>query len=313
VVHLRDTDVLIGILPFFHSFGYTVTVWGVASLDIAGAYHYSPLDARQIGKLAAKQKATLMLTTPTFVRTYLRRCEPEDFKTLDVVVCGAEKLPKNLADEFEKKFGVHPVEGYGTTELSPLVAVNIPPSRSINNFQTDRKEGSVGRPIPGVTAKITDLDTGQELSAGKPGMLWIAGPNVMKGYLNQPEKTAEVIENGWYKTGDVAFIDEEGFIHITGRESRFSKIGGEMVPHIRIEEELEKLAGAAADGKPQIAVTAVSDEKKGERLIVLHVKVARSIDELRKGLTEAGLPNLFIPAVDSFFEVESLPILGTGK
>src|SRR5262245_2404976 len=206
VVHLRDTDVLIGILPFFHSFGHTITVWGVASLDIQGAYHFTPLSAKQVGKLAAEHKGTILLATPTFLRMYVRGCEPRDFSTLDVVVSGAEKLPKELSDEFEKKFGVRPVEGYGTTELSPLVSVNIPPSRSINNFQTDRKEGTVGRPVPGVTAKITDLDTGEELSAGKPGMLWIGGPNVMKGYLDQPEKTAEVLDRGWYKTGDVALI-----------------------------------------------------------------------------------------------------------
>jgi len=313
VVHLRPTDTLIGILPFFHSLGYTVTLWGVATLDIAGAYHYSPLDSRQIGKLVAQQKATLLLTTPTFLRSYLRRCEKDDLKSLDVVVCGAEKLPQDLADQFEQQFGVRPVEGYGTTELSPLVSVNIPPARSVGNFQHDSKEGSVGRPIPGVTAKVTDLDTGRELSAGQPGMLWIAGPNVMKGYLHQPEKTAEVIRDGWYQTGDVAVIDEEGFIHITGRESRFSKIGGEMVPHVRIEEELEKIAGPADDGKPQIAVAAVPDEKKGERLVVLHTQLARSIDELRKGLTAAGLPNLFIPAADSFYQVRELPILGSGK
>jgi acyl-[acyl-carrier-protein]-phospholipid O-acyltransferase / long-chain-fatty-acid--[acyl-carrier-protein] ligase len=313
VVHLRETDVLVGILPFFHSFGYTVTLWGVASLNIAGVYHYSPLDARQIGKLIAKHKATLLLTTPTFLRSYVRRCEAEEFKSLDVVVCGAERLPKELADEFEKKFGVRPVEGYGTTELSPLVSVNIPPSRSINNFQVDRKEGSVGRPVPGVTAKVTDLDTGEELSAGKPGMLWISGPNVMKGYLHQEEKTAEVIKDGWYQTGDVAFIDEEGFIHITGRESRFSKIGGEMVPHIRVEEELERLIGPSAEGKPQVAVTAAPDAKKGERLIVLHTRLEKTPDELRKGLAEAGLPNLFIPSADGFVEVPEIPILGTGK
>jgi acyl-[acyl-carrier-protein]-phospholipid O-acyltransferase/long-chain-fatty-acid--[acyl-carrier-protein] ligase len=183
----------------------------------------------------------------------------------------------------------------------------------VNNFQPDRKEGSVGRTVPGVTAKVTDLDTGRELSAGLPGMLWITGPNVMKGYLNQPEKTAEVIKDGWYQTGDVAVIDEEGFIHITGRESRFSKIGGEMVPHIRIEEELERLIGPSEDGKPQVAVTAVPDERKGERLVVLHTKLDRSPDELRKGLAAAGLPNLFIPAADSFYEVAELPVLGTGK
>ena len=313
VIHLKPSDVLIGILPFFHSFGYTVTLWGVAGLDIQGAYHFSPLEPRQIGKLTEKYKGTLLLSTPTFLRTYLRRCEVEEFKTLDVVVCGAEKLPKDLADEFEKKFKVRPVEGYGTTELSPLVSVNVPPSRSIDNFQADRREGSVGRTVPGVSAKITDLETGEEMKAGESGMLWISGPNVMMGYMHQPDLTASVVKDGWYQTGDVAFIDDEGFIHITGRESRFSKIGGEMVPHIKIEEELEKLVGQAEDGKPQVAVTAMPDPKKGERLIVLHTKLKKSVEELRKGLTAAGLPNLFIPAADGFIEVESLPILGTGK
>ena len=135
----------------------------------------------------------------------------------------------------------------------------------------------------------------------------------MKGYLGQPEETAKVMHDGWYITGDIAFIDTDGFIHITGRQSRFSKIGGEMVPHIRIEEELEKLVGASEEGKPQVAVTAVPDEKKGERLIVLHTKLDKTPDQLRKGLTAAGLPNLFIPSADSFIEVEALPILGTGK
>lgn len=313
VIQLTPTDVLIGILPFFHSFGYTVTLWGVAGLDIKGAYHFSPLEPKQVGKLVQKNKGTLLLSTPTFLRSYLRRCEKEEFASLDVVVCGAEKLPKDLADEFQQKFGVEPVEGYGTTELSPLVSVNIPPSRSVDNFQTDRKVGSVGRTVPGVSAKVTDLDTGQELPAGQSGMLWIAGPNVMKGYMHQPELTAELIKDGWYMTGDVAFIDEEGFIHITGRESRFSKIGGEMVPHIKIEEELSRLVTTPEDDKQKVAVTAVPDAKKGERLIVLHTKIDKTPDELRKGLAEAGLPNLFIPSADSFIEVPDLPILGTGK
>ena len=313
VIHLRPSDVLIGILPFFHSFGYTVTLWGSATLDIKGAYHVSPLDAKQIAKLVQKHKGTLLLATPTFLRTYLRRCEKEEFATLDVVVAGAEKLPIDLMDSFEQKFGVRPVEGYGTTELSPLVSVNIPPSRSIDNFQKDRKEGSVGRPMPGVTAKTTNLDTGEICKADEPGMLWIKGPNVMKGYLHRDDLTSQVIKDGWYQTGDVAFIDAEGFIHITGRQSRFSKIGGEMVPHIQIEEILCKAAGGAEDAAPELAVTAVPDDKKGERLIVLHTKLTKSIEELRRSLSAAGLPNLFIPSADSFIEVDSIPILGTGK
>lgn len=313
MVHLRKDDVLVGILPFFHSFGYTVTLWGVASLDIGGAYHFSPLDAKIVGKLAEKFKATVLLATPTFLRMYLKRVEKEEFKTLNCVVTGAEKLPKDVADAFENKYGIRPVEGYGTTELSPVASVNVPAGREIANFQTDRKEGSVGRPIPGVIARVINQDTGAELSAGETGMLQIKGPNVMKGYLDRDDLTAQVIKDGWYTTGDLAVIDEEGFIHITGRLSRFSKIGGEMVPHILIEECLGRAIDPTGEGDLKAAVTAIADEKKGERIIVLHTAISQSPDQLRQALVEQGLPNLFIPAADSFVLVEQLPVLGTGK
>jgi acyl-[acyl-carrier-protein]-phospholipid O-acyltransferase/long-chain-fatty-acid--[acyl-carrier-protein] ligase len=314
VIRLRHDDAIVGILPFFHSFGYTITLWAVMALDIRGAYHFNPLDARQVGKLVEKNKATILLTTPTFLRSYLKRCSKEEFATLDTVVAGAEKLPKELCDAYEKKFGVRPVEGYGTTELSPLVSVNIPPSRS-GSHQIDRREGTVGRPVPGVAAKVVDGDW-NDLGIGRPGMLLISGPNVMKGYLNQPEKTAEVIRDGWYTTGDIAEIDEEGFIRITGRESRFSKIGGEMVPHLRIEECLQELIGEDENDEQaelKIAVTAIADEKKGERLIVLHTQLPKTPQELAAGLKSKGLPNLYIPSTESFIQVESIPVLGTGK
>ncbi|MCD0458750.1 AMP-binding protein [Roseiconus lacunae] len=321
-IRLTEDDVVLGILPFFHSFGYSVTLWGAQVLGPCGVYHFNPLDAKQVGKLSQKYGATVILGTPTFVRGYIRRIAPEQFAKLDICVVGAEKMPAELFDAFEEKFGVRPVEGYGTTELSPLVSVNVPPSRSPSVHQPDRIEGSVGRPLPGVCAKVVSQETGEELATDEDGMLLIAGPNVMSGYANKPELTAEVIRDGFYVTGDVAHIDGQGFIHITGRLSRFSKIGGEMVPHVKVEEEicnvLGRIGGQCQDGESEegavnVCVTAVPDAKKGERLIVLHRPMDADVEDVIRGLKEAGLPNLFIPSRDAFYEVEAIPLLGTGK
>lgn len=312
VVQLKGTDTLLGVLPFFHVFGYTVSLWAVASMNIKGAYHFSPLDAKLIGRLAQEHHATILLATPTFLRTYLRRCDKEHFADLEVVVTGAEKLPQDLAAAFKEKFGVDPVEGYGSTETTPLVSVNIPPARVRAEWHAENKPGTVGRPVSGVSARIVSPETREVLGTDTPGMLEVQGPNIMQGYLNRPDLTAEVIKDGWYITGDMGKIDADGFITITGRQSRFSKIGGEMVPHIQVEELLNKLIGGNED-EMKCAVTAVNDSKKGERLIVIHTKLEKPIDELRKGLSEAGLANLFIPSSDSFFEVAKIPVLGTGK
>ncbi|MEL6898419.1 MAG: AMP-binding protein, partial [Planctomycetota bacterium] len=247
----------------------------------------------------------------------------ESFASLDVCIVGAEKTPPDLFDAFEEKFGVRPVEGYGATELAPLVSVNIPPSRSSAQYQRDRNEGSVGRPMPGVSAKILSTDDDHECDAGEDGMLYVSGPNVMKGYMGQQELTQSVIQEGWYKTGDIAHVDDEGFLHITGRISRFSKIGGEMVPHIAIEEELNRIADAhdsgetsdddANDDTVRLCVTSVPDKKKGERLIVLHTENVPDSETLITGLRDAGLSNLFIPASNGFVQVDKVPVLGTGK
>jgi len=314
-IRLNDHDVVLGVLPFFHSFGYSVTLWAVMNLGPAGVYHFNPLDARQVGKLAERYRTTVMLGTPTFLRGYLRRVEPEQFQHLDAVIVGAEKMPAELFDAFENRFGVRPIEGYGTTELSPLVSVNIPPSRSTAKYQLDRIEGSVGRPLPGVAVRVVSPDDfANELPAGEDGMLLVTGPNLMRGYANQPELTNKAIIDGWYSTGDIAHVDEQGFIHITGRLSRFSKIGGEMVPHVLIEEELSKLyCTGEDDDEIRVCVTAVPSAKKGERLVVLHRPATKPADQVCEELRKAGLPNLFIPSCDSFYEVEEIPLLGTGK
>ncbi len=311
-VRLTPDDVLIGTLPFFHSYGFTATLWSILTLDPMGVYHFSPLDAGVIGELCAKYRVTIFMSTPTFLRSYLKRCPPEHFTTLDAVFGSAEKLSSELCDAFAKKFGVRPLEAYGATELSPLVSVNVPKHRAPATGGPWVKEGTVGRPIKHLEIKVLDPETDEPLGAGDAGMLWVKGPTVMKGYLNKPAQTAEVIRDGWYKTGDIARIDADGFIEITGRLSRFSKLGGEMVPHLRIEDEINRLLGTDHESL-RAAVTAVPDAKKGERLVVLMLPAEKTPREIAQELAEAGLPNLWIPGTDSFFTVEEMPVLGTGK
>lgn len=312
---IKNTDVVLGVLPFFHSFGYTLMMWLPLNVECSSVYHFNPLDGRTVGELSQKHKVTIVAATPTFLKTYLKRCDKEQFASLDLAIVGAEKLPVALAAEFNEKFGVIPTEGYGCTELSPLAAANVPDHRAHDVVQIGTKLGTVGRAVPNVCARIVDPDSLAELGTNKPGLLLIKGPNVMVGYLNQPEKTASSILDGWYNTGDIAEIDDDGFIKITGRLSRFSKIGGEMVPHIRIEEELQKIVEVADsdDAEVKLVVTSVPDEKRGERLIVLHKKLDKSVEDILKELGTCELPNLWIPSADSFGEVEAIPLLGTGK
>jgi acyl-[acyl-carrier-protein]-phospholipid O-acyltransferase/long-chain-fatty-acid--[acyl-carrier-protein] ligase len=312
LLHLSAADVALGVLPFFHSYGYTTTLWTPLTLDPAVVYHTDPRDAQTVGKLARDYHATILMATPTFLRIYTRRTPAEDFSTLEAVFGAAEKLPKEVCDAFEQRFGVRPSEAYGATELSPLVAANVPPSRHVPGRPPDAREGTVGRPILGSRAKITDRDGRAELPVGEEGLLWIGGPNVMQGYLNRPDLTAKVVRDGWYCTGDIAKLDGDGFITITGRESRFSKIGGEMVPHLTIEEAVNEALGAA-DGELLAVVTAVPDRAKGERLIVFHLAVPCEPRELVRRLSARGLPNLWIPSADSFAEIEEMPVLGSGK
>jgi acyl-[acyl-carrier-protein]-phospholipid O-acyltransferase/long-chain-fatty-acid--[acyl-carrier-protein] ligase len=217
-----------------------------------------------------------------------------------------------LAEAFEEKFGVRPHEGYGCTELSPIASGNTPASRGPRAAKQGARAGTVGRPMPGVEAKVIDMVSGEELQRNTPGMLLIRGPNVMKGYLGQPEATAQVMRDGWYVTGDVAVIDADGFIRITDRLSRFSKIGGEMVPHLGVEEAIMKVLAGTDDVQP-LAVTGVPDSRKGERLVILHTGLGKPVDQVIKELNQAGLPPLWIPSPDSFIQVTELPVLGTGK
>jgi acyl-[acyl-carrier-protein]-phospholipid O-acyltransferase/long-chain-fatty-acid--[acyl-carrier-protein] ligase len=304
----NSRDRILGILPFFHSFGFTGTLMAPAVLGCGVIYHVSPLDAKAVGALVPQYGVTFLLATPTFLQLYLRTCEPEQFGSLQYVVTAAEKLPDRLAQAFDDKFGIRPLEGYGATECAPAVTVNTHDFRAAGFRQVGAKRGKIGHPLPGVSVRIVDPDTFQPVPPNQPGLLLVRGPNIMKGYLGKPEKTAEVLRDGWYVTGDIAALDEDGFLQITDRLTRFSKIGGEMVPHIKIEEKLHELAGIT---EQCFAVTGVPDEKKGERLVVLHT-LADPKTVIEK-LAASDLPNLWKPRPDQFFHVAALPVLGTGK
>jgi len=317
VFYLDGSDKLLGILPFFHSFGFTVCLWLSAAHGIGIVYHPNPLDAQVIGQLVRKYRVTFLISTPTFLQAYLRRCSRDDFSSLRVVLVGAEKMPDRLAQSFEETFGVKPFEGYGCTECSPVVSVNIRDFRAPGFRQIGARRGTIGHPLPGVSVRIVDPDTRQALQTNTPGMLMIKGPNVMQGYLGRPDKTASAFHEGWYITGDIASVEEDGFLTITDRLSRFSKIGGEMVPHIKVEDELHEVLnaveGVKAGSERLLVVSAVPDERKGERLVVLHTLSDERLAPVLARLADVDIPALWKPRRDQFFHVEALPYLGTGK
>jgi acyl-[acyl-carrier-protein]-phospholipid O-acyltransferase/long-chain-fatty-acid--[acyl-carrier-protein] ligase len=310
VFMLGGSDKVLGILPFFHSFGFTAGLWLPAVQGVGVVFHPNPLDAQVIGGLVEKYKVTFLVATPTFLQAYMRRCTPESFGSLQYVLVGAEKLPERVAVAFEDQFGIRPLEGYGCTECSPVVTVNGKDYRAPGFRQVAAKRGKIGQPLPGVSVKVVDIESGQPVAAGNSGMLLVKGPNVMRGYLGKPGKTAEVLHDGWYTTGDVGMIEEDGFITITDRLSRFSKIGGEMVPHIRIEEKLHELAEST---EQVFAVAAVADDKKGERIIVIHILPEVKLTTVLERLSLCDLPALWKPKANQFVHVNSIPTLGTGK
>ena len=309
VFQLGPDDVMLGVLPFFHSFGFTGTVWLPLVAGFGVVYHPNPTDAKTIGELSGEHRATILISTPTFCSSYVRKCQPEQFAHLRYALVGAEKLREPIAAAFREKFGVDLLEGYGTTEMSPIVAVNVPDVNDRGEHQKGAKTGTVGHPLPGVVAKIVDPSTGDGPLFDAEGLLLVRGPNRMAGYLGEPDKTADVLRDGWYVTGDIAMIDESGFIRITDRLSRFSKIAGEMVPHMKVEQQIQQLI----DDHHTCVVTAVPDDVKGERLVAFYTDAALAPQELWERLCRTELPRLWLPKREDLRAIESIPTLGSGK
>jgi acyl-[acyl-carrier-protein]-phospholipid O-acyltransferase / long-chain-fatty-acid--[acyl-carrier-protein] ligase len=326
VFWLGPNDRIMGVLPFFHSFGFTVTIWLPLITGCGVAYHANPTDAKVIGEMVEKYKGTLLLSTPTFCVGYARKCTHEQFASLRYVLVGAEKLRASVRKTFEDAFGLELLEGYGCTEMAPVVAVNSPNFEAGRDSQVGNKPGTVGHPLPGVAVKIVDPETMEELGSNEEGLLLVRGANRMIGYLGQPELTKAVFYpelpeeasgselpeaaagEAWYRTGDLAVMDDDGFLRITDRLSRFSKIGGEMVPHLKIEEAAHELF----DDCP-CAVCGIPDERRGERLVLLFTRTDIEPVELWRRLSETDLPKLWVPKRENIYRVDGLPTLGTGK
>lgn len=310
---LPESATMLGCLPIFHSFGFTVTLWYPMMRGCRVVTVPSPLDTRKIVEAIQQEKATVMVGAPTFIRPFLKKATKEELKTLNLVVTGAEKLPMDLYEAFLQQFGIEILQGYGLTETTPAASINQyhpPITTTTAEHQEGKRIGSVGRLLPGSTARIVDPETGAELPATATGMLWLKGPHVFPGYLKDDEKTAAALKNRWFVTGDLGRIDEDGFVFIEGRLSRFSKIGGEMVPHGTIEQKLITAFDWDQSDGPTAVVTGIPDAAKGEALVLLTTKDV-TLADIRAKLLEAGFANLWVPKV--VCKVDAIPVLGTGK
>lgn len=310
---LPDTATLLGCLPIFHSFGFTVTMWYPMIRGCRVVTVPSPLDTKKIVEAIRDEEVTVMVGAPTFLRPLLKKAESADLRSLDLVVSGAEKLPMDLYHAFYERFHIEIMQGYGLTETTPVSNVNQPDPPLVSDTadpQPGKRLGSVGRMLPGLTARIVDPDTMEERPIVETGMVLFRGDNVFTGYLNDPEKTKAALRDGWFVTGDLGRFDDAGFLYIEGRLSRFSKIGGEMVPHGTIEQAVAEAFGWEQTEGPMLVVVGIPDPTKGEALVLLTTQEVRA-DDLRDRLIAAGLPNLWVPKI--VHRVERIPLLGTGK
>lgn len=310
---LPDNARMLGCLPIFHSFGFTATLWYPLLRGCRVVTVPSPLETRKIVEAIRDEAATALVGAPTFIRPFLKKATSAELRSLELVVTGAEKLPSDLYDAFLRQFHLEIMQGYGLTETAPVSNVNQPDPPLVTDtaeHQPGKRTGSVGRLMPGMTARIIDQETGAEKSAAETGLLWLRGANVFTGYLHDAEKTATALRDGWFVTGDLARFDEDGFLYIEGRLSRFSKIGGEMVPHGTVEQKIVEAFGWDQSEGPVVAVSGIPDPAKGEALVLLTVREVTP-EALREKLTAAGLPNLWVPKL--VYRVETIPVLGTGK
>jgi acyl-[acyl-carrier-protein]-phospholipid O-acyltransferase/long-chain-fatty-acid--[acyl-carrier-protein] ligase len=295
-VKIYESDIILANLVFYHIFGLTVNLWVPLYYGMTMVSYANPLDFQAISNIAREEKPTIMVGTPSFFWGYLQKSEPGDYKTLRLMVAGADKCPNALREGYMKKHGVTLLEGYGATETSPVISVN---SHEFN------RPGSTGKVIPNVQVRIENLETGKECQIGEVGKIFVKGDSVMKGYYDDPELTAEALVDGWYNTGDMGFFDEDNYLWHAGRFKRFAKIGGEMISLVKVENTLEKYLPTGVS----CCVVEVSDEKKGSYIVATVTMEVNKTEILRKMLKE--LPTIALPR--QFIIIRELPMMPTGK
>ena len=295
-VEINESDVILANLVFYHVFGLTVDLWVPLYYGMTMITYANPLDFQTISKIARDEKPTIMVATPSFYWGYLNKSEPGDFKSLRLMVAGADKCPDALREGYMKKHGVTLLEGYGVTETSPVI--------SVNKSEYDRP-GSTGKVIPGLTVRIENFETGEECKTGETGKILVKGDSVMKGYFEDPELTAEVLNDGWYNTGDMGFFDKDGYLWHAGRFKRFAKVGGEMISLVKVENILEKYLH---DGV-SCCVVEIADEKKGSYIVATVSQEVNKTEILRKMMND--LPGIALPR--QFIVINQMPMMSSGK
>ncbi len=304
-----ESDILLANLPIFHSFGLLFEAWYMAIHGQKTVTLHSPLDIKNNIRAVREMGVTAIIGSPTFFRAYIKHASAEDMKTVRMAIAGAEKTPQGFHELWNSAFGDTYREGYGLTEASPVVGVNMP-ERDFGYFSTGTRKGSIGKLFPGMRAKILRPGTLAELPFGQQGLLALKGPNVFAGYLGNESATNDALKDGWLVTGDLSRLDADGFLYIDGRISRFSKIGGEMVPHATVEAALNAELKLSDSAIPMVAVSSRLDEGKGEALVLLtatDITLAQAKDALRK----AGISNLWQPKY--IVRVDAIPLLPSGK
>ena len=317
-IDLHKNSRILGCLPIFHSFGCTITLFFPLILGFDLITYPSPKESKRLGELLEKYSIELFVSTPTFLRPLIKRVPAEQLKTLRYMIVGSEKLSPDLSQSFKDHFGFYPIEGYGLTEASPVCCVNMPNRQESGNTPVlpSAKIGTVGQALPGLALKITDSITEEPASLFQTGMIWLKGSNIFPGYLNEAKLNAQILKNGWFCTGDVGHLDAEGFLHIEGRISRFSKIGGEMVPHEQLEIAiLRALKLDPTHSERQVVVLSLPDPQKGEVIVLLSTVFGPNLSQdlmvLHYNLLDQGIPALWCPK--RLIPVKEIPMLPSGK